>query len=138
MISIFAVLIRLKFHDSIRIKHLGRFCRKTRINARESGRLRFLSFFDRIVAVAGRGENEIDRSDDGESFAAMRHLNWLNADKLQRCTHPVAPIASPRARAFSALFPRFFPANPPPPRRCVEDSPSGSLTGRMCRILFLC
>lgn len=61
--------------------------------------------FDGIVAVAGRGGNEIDRSGGGESFAAMRHLNWLNADKLQRYTHSVAPAASPRVRAFSALFP---------------------------------
>lgn len=39
-----------------------------------------------IVAVVEfrEKEGEIDRPAGGESFAAMRHLNWLNADKLQR------------------------------------------------------
>lgn len=67
--------------------------------------------------------SEIDRSGGGESFAAMRHLNWLNADKLQ-CYTPLPP-PQPRGRAFSALFPGSAIA-------AVEDSPSGSFLQDVC------
>lgn len=42
--------------------------------------------FNEIVAVTGLEGNEIDRHGGGESFVAIRHLNWLNVDKLQRYT----------------------------------------------------
>lgn len=78
--------------------------------------------------LCGRlGGNEIDRFYGGESFTAMRHLNWLNADKLQRYTPSRAP--SRTGRRFFCTF------SPTPP------SPRGRLTiwkfptGRMCRIL---
>lgn len=66
--------------------------------------------FNGIVAVAEHGRNEIDRSGGGKSFAAMRHLNWLNADKLQRYipsarTPPSPRYSFPDPRAFFALFP---------------------------------
>lgn len=69
--------------------------------------------------------NEIDRSGGGESFTAIRHLNWLNADKLQRYTLS-------RTLPYRCFFCTFSPTSPSPRGRlAIWKFP----TGRMCRIL---
>lgn len=101
------------------------FCCEMQKNAAKSGF--FNQPFDGIVAVAELGGSEIDRSGGGESFAAMRHLNWLNADKLQRYTHFPRRSIPPR---FFCAFSRLSPPSPHG-RLAIWKFPAG----RMCRSL---
>lgn len=101
--------------------------------------------FNGIVAVARLGGNGIDRPAGGESFAAMRHLNWLNADKLQR--YILSPLPTPSSSSSSSVttittssfsssssFSVLFLNSPPLPPRgriAVWKFPAG----RTCEIL---